>query len=102
MLTKELLTQLIDYYKKHLEVIKDYSFGESLTYLSKKGLKYGICYCSDIVFKESIVDYIIDKTETNSSGYWFRTPYSSKNKEEIVESLEFRINKMTEMLKDYE
>jgi hypothetical protein len=102
MLTKELLIKLIDYYKEHLEVIKDDNFITYLEYLSDVGLNFGICYCSSVIFEKDITEYIIDKTKTNSTGYWFKTPYFSETKEEIIECLEFRINKMTEMLKDYE
>jgi hypothetical protein len=77
------MKQVLEDYKKALEVCKELDFDEAYRYLYNNHLENGICfYC---LVKDFPCNFI-------SSDYIFKTPYFCNNHSEIIESLEFRIN----------
>jgi hypothetical protein len=75
-------------YETALEAVRGMSFKDAVNYLIKNDLELGICfYCrsNNIGFKEM---------ET----YIFKTPYYCTTTDEIIETLEFRIKYLKELL----
>lgn len=97
---KEILEEILAYYKEHLiQVKKLETLNQIGTYLTEKKLHYGICYCSQHIFDEFIHRRIEQyKYPHESYGYWYIIPMYCSTKEKVIESMEFRINRIKEIL----
>lgn len=92
---KEILVKLIAYYEKHIVLVPETNF---LDYLKENYLAYGICYTSKKVFDLNIYaeDWVIDINP--SDHYWTTPPFICNCRQNAINSLQFRIDMMKELL----
>lgn len=89
--------KLYNHYKMVIEEVKqlpqDTYIEDIKNLLKDKGCINGVCYCMEHVFDRDgyNLDWI-NKNTPAESMHWFRIPAKSYTKEEILESLEYRLN----------
>lgn len=95
---KEILFLLIEYYQKGLKNLP-LEANDYRKYLNDNHLDYGICCCAKNCFNTNIF-YSKWVTKDESFGhYWFIPPAICEDREQIIESLQYRINNMQRILK---
>ncbi len=92
---REILEQLLPYYKANYEKAKGKWFLFTLKwFLKDKCMHHGICHCAAGRFLRSI--YGLSWVEANKSyyDYWFEKPEDGKTKAEVLRAIEVRIDIM--------
>lgn len=99
---KEILTKLIEHYEQCLKDISE--FKEITTdlrwYISNKNIQLGICSCAKHTFETNIFYEPWVQEQCNESGYWYLCPVYCNTLTNIIYSLNFRINKMKQILNE--
>ena len=83
------MKQVLEAYEKALEVCKELDIYEAHRYLEDNDLEIGICFYCNI--KKIPYKFI-------SANYIYTIPEECETHAEIIESLEFRINFLKELL----
>lgn len=97
MRKKEILTALIKVYTKALKKINNNEpIGSTLF---KYHVGNGICHASHKNFGVNITLAKWVRKEINYSWYWYECPYDVKTRNRVIECLEYRLNKMKQILK---
>jgi hypothetical protein len=80
------MKKVLEAYVTALEVVRGMDFKDAMMYLRKNDLYAGICfYC------------LQNRIAFHQMGTWiFKIPFECKTTEEIIETLEFRINYLKE------
>ena len=104
MTKKQILTSLIDYYK---ECIKNLPYFGVQDYLDTKAIRAGICYCALEIFDINIYGEYYTNIGSkykakNLSNYWYKIPQDCFFRFRIKQCLQYRVNKMEEILKNDE
>lgn len=101
MTKKEILTKLIKKYTLVLREIKNVrTYGKVYKILRDNNCHIGICRAAEYNFNTWLYSKVWVKKEKNEYGmYWYNCPYQVDTKKETIECLEYRINKMKEILK---
>lgn len=101
MKKKEILTKLIRKYTLVLQEIKNVrTYHKIYQILTDNNCLLGICSAAKYNFNILLYDKIwINKEKDSYSDYWYKCPYNAKGKKEVIECLEYRINKMKQILK---
>ena len=99
-MTTELIYNLIGYYKDTIsEIKKEDDMVIIRNIILNRHVHLGICYCAFHSFNTPIYsDKWVYSKKSIDSGFWYRTPQRSKNKEEILESLQVRVEIMQSFL----
>lgn len=93
---KKCLKWVIKEYERVISEVKDKE--NWLFFISENGMGNGVCH---FLRNHPIWGYqtwitLIPRT---IGGYWYRTPYLSSTKEAAIEALQFRVDKMKELVK---
>ena len=93
-MTKDLGDKLISYYELGITAVKLIdSFTKIQSVLEAQSLELGICHCSIVVFDEVIHwDEWVRSLLPEGSFYWLRPPSYCINKEEVLNSLQKRVD----------
>lgn len=96
--------KLLTYYEHHLAVIKKSKkgFDSNYSYCVNKILNKGLCAASYHVFDKLIFETKWVKKELTKNQYfgiyWFKTPEYCTTTKELIECLEYRINKLKTLI----
>lgn len=100
---KEILNKLIKHYEEAIDNIRNLeadTYNLKL-YLKSKHLHLGICHCAKYQFEEPNLFYQRWVTEhCNDLGYWYITPYYCSTITNVIYSLNFRLDKMKQILNE--
>ena len=98
---KKLFIDIRDYYVEHLEVIRGMTEGV-YGYLGEQKLEKGICCVAFEVFTDDSLYWnnsIYLRPFLNEvSNHVCKTPYHCNTKEEIIETMEYRINILNQII----
>ncbi len=89
----DVFKQLIPIYEKAVEELPKRDW---LRYLIDLDLDEGICYASFHILRKNINDEIAQISQI--CGYWYKIPYICEKRNEAIDCLQWRINKMKELL----
>lgn len=104
----EIQTKLLNYYEMVIEKVKGMEGEYDIMYLlNKKYMEHGLCFCSKNKFNKDISksNWVI-LNKSLSSDYWGKTPVyafyknpnSTNTKPEILEALQFKADKLKEII----
>jgi len=101
MKKKEILTKLIRKYTLVLREIKNVRIYRKIyQILSDNNCHVGICCAAEYNFSTWLYSKVwVNKEKDEQGMYWYKCPFQADTKKEIIECLEYRINKMKEILK---
>lgn len=101
MTKKEILKKLITYYTKHIKVIKEKkTFKSAYKYTDDNHLDMGICWVSDkLNLHRDLYNLKWVKKECSDGCFWYDIAFNAVNKKEILERVQFRLDKMKKILK---
>jgi len=100
MTKKEILTKLIRKYNlvlREIKPVKDYR--EILRIVDNHNCGMGICTVTDANFNVSIYNKAWVNREKTDNFYWHTYPNEVTSKAEIIDCLQFRVDKMKKILK---
>ena len=92
-MTQELADKLISHYEDVVDKVKGIDNVEAiLDLLYSTNTSHGVCMCASEVFNE----YVYDDLWINSfrQSFWFKYPSYYGTKPEILEALQFRIDRL--------
>ncbi len=98
-----LLKKMIEYYEAAITEVKNtpdqYDY-HKLT--SDLNIDLGICWCASKVFKTDLYKqkWVLDRAEKGSE-YWHPQLHYRDTNEEVVQKLQFRVDKMRQILQIY-
>lgn len=99
---KTLLTNLIAYYATHLSFIENELKGESFatihSYIREHHLSFGICYCAGHVFRVKDIEWASEGYTKEFSLFWCHIPEFRDTTEEIIETMNTRLEIMRTIL----
>lgn len=90
MTTKELIPKLIEHYQFGIDNLpmEDWE-----NFLHKNGLRLGLCWCAERIFKIDIYESKwVEKLVNFKGGDLAKYPSRAKNRTECIELLQIRIN----------
>lgn len=100
MTQKQILKKLIAHYSMVIRLceIKDYKNTRRIIF--DKGVHLGICYAASYYFDENIYGekWVQKHNKHICFGSWDEYPNNFHKKEEIISSLQYRLDKMNEIL----
>jgi hypothetical protein len=91
---KEVFEKLIPIYEDAIVNCPD----EFRLYLDEKGLDTGICWAS----KHLLGIDVSDEMRKIEIGYWHRSPIQCRTKAEAIECLQWRVDRMKELISKME
>lgn len=91
---KELIKKLTDHYAWCIENMPKEGWHE---FCEKNNIKYGICYCSNIIFGVDIYSNKFIEVFTNDNGYLCKFPAQLNTFKEALETLRTRHKRLLEM-----
>lgn len=91
----DLLQKLVIYYQDTLVMLpNDVPLIDIKIWLFKRDVGYGICYCSLALFELSLHNIPLIKSKAVLNEYWCRIPKFCRNREQVIEALQMRIQIM--------
>lgn len=100
MTKKEILTKLIKKYTLVLREIKNVRiYVKVCKILRDNNCHIGICRAAEYNFNTWLYSKTWVNREKSDSFYWYACPYEVTSKAEIIDCLQFRIDKMKKILK---
>ena len=100
MTRKELLPLLIAHYEKVIKEVTENTWGDTCYHIiTKNSVDRGICYCANRVFNVNIYDKKwVKKAGKKDEPYWCLQPSWWTSKENNIERLQFRVDKMKKLI----
>jgi len=100
MTKKEILTKLIKKYTLVLRKIKPIEgYEKIIRIVGNHNCEIGICGAAELNFNVFLYSKTWVNREKSDSFYWYACPYEVTSKAEIIDCLQFRIDKMKKILK---
>lgn len=102
------IVKALELYKATLRDVKPLRKSKALELLKMRNLQYGICSCLehncdiDTYWGKYHEIFKIFSPIKQSWGLWYRTPGNSRTKEQIMDSLKWRANKLKNIIKTFE
>ena len=96
MKKNDILTKLIEYYEN---CIKEMPLEDWRNYLTEKCIRTGICHTANRVFNADMYGrtWVSDHI-TFDDCYWFKPTYHAETREEAIELLQLRVDKMKKII----
>ncbi len=104
-MNRNLINKLITHYKSSILKIKkkEMSLYDAKDWCLIRNINFGLCHCITHFFDEKYPDFpdsdLTYISELNECHYLYATPYETKTIEELIQSLEFRVNYLRKLLK---
>jgi len=94
---REVFEQLIPIYEKAVEEFPEKEWKD---FLQDKYLNEGICYASDAILDIDIsFEMCVIGNKISLNSFWLKTPNDYLQRKRAIDCLQWRINKMKELLK---
>ena len=94
----EIQIALLEYYEENLAVMPRNSFFKAMSFVDAKRMNYGLCCCAGFLLGIDIYKHEWVYFNCNRTGYWYDRPYSAETIDEVEAALQFRINKLKEII----
>src|SRR5687768_2622852 len=92
--------KLLEYYKKCLSELPN-DFISARNWVGETYIHKGVCYCAIVLFRGNAKNLNwTRKYETDTRGYWGPIPESALNKEEIISSIQLRIEILSKIVNE--
>lgn len=104
MTKKQIILCLLPIYKngiRHIQKLKSDEIDLAINILTLFGLSYGVCHACDRLLREDVYTkkWIKRNSRYKGSHLWARFPYGLETTEEMVASLQIRVDIMEKELK---
>lgn len=93
---------LIKLHKHYEKCIEEYKVNKSFWYLEEQSVHIGLCKCSKSkfgMFLDKVEWFIYWKEKNNFNIWWHDIPYARASFEFNLETLEWRLNTLKEIIK---